>query len=65
MSYIATNYMTNAKAPVGKWACAPTSSLGPFDAAPTDHKSSPDYCGQCVSFAKQACPALPDTGPDL
>ena len=61
MAYIATNYLTNAKAPAGKWTCAPTSTLGPFDTAPTTHKSHPDYCGQCVSFAKQACPTLPDT----
>jgi hypothetical protein len=62
MAYIATNYMTNTKAPVGQWACAPTSELGPYDKAPKDQKSWPDYCGQCVSFAKQACPSLPETG---
>lgn len=62
MAYTATDYMTNVKAPVGKWTCAPTSSFGPYETAPTDHKSHPDYCGQCVSFAKQVCPTLPETG---
>jgi hypothetical protein len=62
MSYVATNYMTNPAAPVGKWVCSPGSSFGPFDAAPADHKAHPDYCGQCVSFVKQVCPTMPGTG---
>jgi hypothetical protein len=61
MAYIATNYLTNPAAPVGKWVCSPTSSLGPYDTAPTDQKSHPDYCGQCVSFVRQVCRTLPGT----
>ncbi|MDP2368492.1 BPSL0067 family protein [Rhodoferax sp.] len=62
MPYVSTNYATNAHAPVGKWACAPTSSLAPFAEAPsgTNTKGN-DLCGQCVSYAKRVCPTLPAT----
>jgi hypothetical protein len=62
MAYVATNYMANPKAPVGKWVCAPTSALGPYDAAPLEQADYPDLCGQCVSYVKQVCPSLPATG---
>jgi hypothetical protein len=63
MSYKATNYDTNDKAPAGKWTCAPGSSEGPFDTVPTGAKTTgaPNYCGQCVSYVKQVCPSLPLT----
>lgn len=61
MPYLATNYSNNASAPVNKWVCAPTSILGPFDAVPTTNTQSPNYCGQCVSYVRRVCPALPQT----
>ena len=62
MAYISTTYVNNAKAPVGKWTCAPTSQVAPLDSAPTEAQSkAPDLCGQCVSYVKQVCPALPAT----
>jgi hypothetical protein len=62
MTYVSTNYANNLNAPVNKWTCAPTSNLGPFVKAPSgaDTKGS-DLCGQCVSYVKQVCPALPAT----
>jgi hypothetical protein len=62
MAYTSTNYMNNPKAPIGKWVCAPSSSLGPFAEAPTgDTTKGIDLCGQCVSYVKAVCPALPAT----
>jgi len=62
MAYKATNYANNSSAPVDKWTCAPTSSLGPLDDVPeiADTKG-PNFCGQCVSYVKQVCPTLPAT----
>jgi hypothetical protein len=62
MPYVSTNYMTNPAAPVGQWVCSPSSSLGPFAAAPTANASHPDYCGQCVSYVRTVCPTMPATG---
>lgn len=59
--YVATDYATNPKAPVGQWCCAPTSTLGPFPAKPTANTESPNYCGQCVSYVKVLCPTMPAT----
>lgn len=62
MAYVSTNYMNNAAAPVGKWTCAPTSSQPLFKEVPPTGKSNyPDLCGQCVSYVKKVCPALPAT----
>ncbi len=62
MAYVATNYKDNPKAPVGKWTCAPSSNLGPFDQKPEDSKTKGlDLCGQCVSYVKKVCPTLPAT----
>ena len=62
MAYVAKDYVKNANAPVGKWTCAPTSSVAPMDRAPTEAQSkAPDLCGQCVSYVKQVCPSLPAT----
>jgi hypothetical protein len=62
MPYISSNYLNNANAPVGKWTCAPSSGLGPFAQPPTgtDTKGL-NLCGQCVSYVKRVCPALPAT----
>ena len=63
MAYVSVSYMNNPKAPVGKWACAPTSSLAPSAEVPAGAKTKGnDLCGQCVSYVKQVCPALPATG---
>ncbi|WP_323118833.1 BPSL0067 family protein [Burkholderia alba] len=62
MAYLSSNYQNNAGAPAGKWTCAPTSSLGPFDAAPSGNVTKgTDLCGQCVSYVKKVCPMLPPT----
>lgn len=62
MPYVSSNYKSNIKAPVGRWACSPTSSLKPFSEAPPNDKTKGlDLCGQCVSFVKQVTPALPAT----
>jgi len=62
MTYIAANYANHPKAPVGQWTCAPTSNLGPFSQAPAGAETKSDhYCGQCVSYVKTVCPALPST----
>ena len=63
MAYVSMNYMSNPKAPIGKWVCAPTSSLGPFAEAPSGNQTKgTDLCGQCVSYVKKVCPSLPATG---
>jgi hypothetical protein len=60
--YVSSNYKDNPAAPVGKWTCAPTSSLGPFDDVPANTQThGNDLCGQCVSYVKKVCPALPAT----
>lgn len=62
MPYISSNYTNNPAAPVGKWTCAPTSTLQPFDdVPPSDKTKGIDLCGQCVSYVKKVCPALPNT----
>lgn len=62
MPYVSLNYKTNPNAPVGKWICAPSSSLEPFAAAPSgDLTKGTNLCGQCVSYVKKVCPALPPT----
>jgi hypothetical protein len=62
MAYVSTNFMNNPDAPVGKWTCAPGSSLGPFDEVPpVDKTKGSNFCGQCVSFVKKVCPILPAT----
>jgi hypothetical protein len=62
MAYVSSNYATHVDAPVGKWTCAPTSSLSPFAKAPSgsDTKGT-NLCGQCVSYVKVVCPSLPRT----
>ncbi|MDN7674078.1 BPSL0067 family protein [Burkholderia oklahomensis] len=62
MPYVSTHYLNNPNAPVGKWTCAPTSNLGPFDTAPSGRNTSGrDLCGQCVSYVKRVCLTLPMT----
>ena len=62
MAYVSTNYKNNTAAPVGKWTCAPTSSLDLYSVVPPEDKTKkPDYCGQCVSYVKKVCPTLPAT----
>jgi hypothetical protein len=62
MAYVSSNYKNNPNAPVGKWACAPTSSLAAFDTAPSGTQTKgTDLCGQCVSYVKRVCPTLPET----
>ncbi len=62
MPYVSANYANNALAPLGKWTCAPTSSLAPFDDVPPAAKTKGvDLCGQCVSYVKKVCPSLPAT----
>lgn len=61
MPYVSKNYLKHPDAPVGQWACAPSSSHGPYDTTPPgDMTSGPaNYCGQCVSYVKTVCPTLP------
>lgn len=62
MAYVSANYKSNPRAPLGQWACAPTSTLGPFTEAPSgDQTRGTHLCGQCVSYVKTVCPALPRT----
>jgi hypothetical protein len=62
MAYIAINYATNPKAPVGQWVCAPTSGHALFETAPSGNVTKgPNFCGQCVSYVKVVCPTLPAT----
>jgi hypothetical protein len=60
MPFVSSNYSTHHDAPVGKWVCTRTSSLGPYAAHPaTETRSNPNYCGQCVSFVTTVCPTIP------
>jgi hypothetical protein len=60
MSYVATNYLVNPKAPMGKWACTRTSSIAPYDKEPpVDKKHGPNFCGQCVSYVITVCSTIP------
>ena len=60
MQYIAIDFLKNEDAPVGKWVCTRTSDLGPYDnLPPVTDRHSPDFCGQCVSYATTVCPNLP------
>ena len=62
MPYIATNYANSSNAPLGKWVCAPTSKLRPFDDVPEGPQTKGlDLCGQCVSYVKAVCVTLPAT----
>ncbi|RSZ31146.1 MULTISPECIES: BPSL0067 family protein [unclassified Variovorax] len=62
MAYVSSNYQNNAGAPVGKWTCAPTSSLAPSGTVPSASETTGiNLCGQCVSYVKKVCPALPAT----
>jgi len=60
MAYVATNYLTNLKAPLGKWVCTRTSALGPYAEVPPALKThGPDFCGQCVSYVTTVCIGIP------
>jgi hypothetical protein len=60
MAYVATNYLTNPKAPLGKWVCTRTSAITPYaDEPPADKTKGPNFCGQCVSYVTMVCTALP------
>ena len=62
MAYVSTDYKNNIAAPVGKWTCAPTSSLAPYsEVPPEDKRKGLDLCGQCVSYVKKVCSSLPAT----
>lgn len=63
MAFVSQNYKQDPGAPIGKWTCAPTSNMEPFDSAPSgDDTKGVDLCGQCVSYVKKVCPDLPATG---
>ena len=60
MPFVSTNHASNADAPEKKWVCTRTSSLGPYSAhPPAAQRSSPDFCGQCVSYVTTVCPTIP------
>ena len=60
MPYVTSNYLANAKAPLGKWACTRTSPLDPFSVLPpVADTHAPNFCGQCVSFVTAVCPTIP------
>ncbi len=60
MPYIAKDYLTNPSAPLGKWVCTRTSTMGPYDEVPpADKQHAPDFCGQCVSFVTTVCSTIP------
>jgi hypothetical protein len=62
MAYVSANYANNPAAPVGKWACAPSSNLQPFEDVPAANQTNGiNLCGQCVSYVKKVCPFLPST----
>lgn len=60
MSFVSLNYASNASAPLKQWVCTRTSNLGPYNSLPaTSTRSTPDYCGQCVSYVTTVCPTIP------
>ena len=60
MPYIATNYSSNPKAPLGKWVCTRASSQGPYEKVPpAETRDRPNLCGQCVSYVTTVCPTIP------
>lgn len=60
MAYVATNYLANPKAPLGKWVCTRTSTITPFATnPPADKTNGPNFCGQCVSYVTTVCSTLP------
>jgi hypothetical protein len=60
MPYVAANYLTNPKAPLGKWVCTRISSDGAYDQEPpADKQHGPNFCGQCVSYVTTVCPTIP------
>ena len=60
MPFVATNYASNPAAPNDNWVCTRTSTLGPYvDKPPAAQRSSPDFCGQCVSYVTTVCPTIP------
>ena len=60
MPYVATNYLTNPNAPLGKWVCSRASPLSAFATEPpVEKKHGPNFCGQCVSYVTQVCPTIP------
>ena len=60
MPFVSPNYASNADAPLDKWVCTRTSSLGPYSAhPPEEQRHNPDYCGQCVSYVTRVCPTIP------
>ena len=63
MAYVCVNYKNNSSAPEGNWVCSPSVNLQPSREAPASETTGhPNYCGQCVSFVRTACPTLPPTG---
>jgi len=60
MPFVSINYSNNANAPVDKWVCTRTSTLGPYSSPPANStRHNPDYCGQCVSYVTTVCPTIP------
>ena len=61
MAYVASNYDSNPKAPLGEWVCTPD-TVGAMKTAPNEEQGgAPNLCGQCVSYVKQVCNDLPNT----
>ena len=60
MPYVSADYSKNADAPLNYWVCTRTSGLPAYEAPPpTEVQSTPDFCGQCVSYVTKVCPTLP------
>jgi hypothetical protein len=60
MPFVAANYLTHPKAPLGRWVCTRISAIAPFLTPPPPDKSSgPNFCGQCVSYVTTVCSTLP------
>ncbi|WP_320421174.1 BPSL0067 family protein [Roseateles agri] len=60
MAHVATDYLTNPKAPLGDWVCTRSSGIAPFtDVPPAEKQHGPNFCGQCVSYVTTVCTTLP------
>jgi hypothetical protein len=60
MPFVSTNFLNNPAALPGTWVCSRASSLGPSEDIPASTtRTTPNFCGQCVSFVTTVCPTIP------
>ena len=60
MPFVSPNYLNHPAAAQGTWVCSRISSLGPYEEMPpTTTRTTPNFCGQCVSYVTTVCPTIP------